>query len=335
MPFANNNQQAGKLPEAVTNSVEYVSEGISNIGSSIGERIDSATTYMKESVAGFGSPDRTTSFDQFQRSFFESNTIVAKFAFLLFVLILFMFLLNLGIKLIGYFTAPSSSPYLIRGTMNASNEVVISQDPKNKNSISILRSNNRNNGIEFTWVLWLYINDFKYDDVPTNKHIFNKGNGDYDAETGIATVNNGPGVYFDTSNDPKGQKLAIAMNTVAKEDPTETVYVYDVPLRKWFHCAIRMENKVMDVYINGVIVKRQVLQNVPKQNYQDVNICKNGGFNGNLADLKYYDRALSVFEINSIVAWGRNTFTATANGAITSDATGFPYYLSNLWYSRE
>ena len=86
--------------------------------------------------------------------------------------------------------------------------------------------------------------------------------------------------------------------------------------------------------INGVIIGRKVLQDVPKQNYQDVNVCKNGGFNGNVADLQYFSRALSIFEINNIVSWGRNTRPATINGNTGGDATGYPYYLSNLWYNQ-
>ena len=92
-----------------------------------------------------------------------------------------------------------------------------------------------------------------------------------------------------------------------------------------------IENTDLDVYINGTIVARAQMQDVPKQNYENVNICKNGGFNGNIADLQYFDKAISIFQINNIVAWGRNTNAANENAS--GDATGFPYYLSNLWYS--
>ena len=105
-------------------------------------------------------------------------------------------------------------------------------------------------------------------------------------------------------------------------------------MQKWFNCCIRLKNKIIDVYINGTVTQRLVLDEVPKQNYYDVNVCSNGGFNGNLADLHYFNRALSVFEINNIVVWGRNKNAANATGGGgASDATGFPYYLSNLWYS--
>jgi Concanavalin A-like lectin/glucanases superfamily len=313
-----------QMPQAITENVSAAGQTISNAFSSAGEGISSAVSSVKDSLNEFSSKSAVDASSEF----LQSNTILAKFAFLILVLIAFLFLVNLGIMLIGYFTQPSNNPYLVKGTMNAANELVISQDPKNKTSISILRSNNQNTGIEFTWCIWIYVNDVDPKHKPQYQNIFNKGDGYYNQD-GIASVNNGPGLYLDNV----GSQLRIVMNTVAISDAIETFDISGIPLRKWFHCAIRLENKIMDVYINGVVSARIIMQDVPKQNYSDVNVCKNGGFNGNIADLQYYSRALSVFEINNIVVWGRNTSAATSTAS--SDATGFPYYLSNLWYSSK
>jgi len=319
----NANASSGfKLPESITSNVAAAGQGISNAFSSVGQGISDATTSVKDSLSEFSSKSSVDASSEF----LQSNSILAKFAFLILVLIAFLFLVNLGIMLIGYFTQPSNNPYLVKGTMNAANELIISQDPKNKSAVSILRSDNQKTGIEFTWCLWIYVNDVDPKHVPQYQNIFNKGDGYYNAN-GIASVNNGPGLYLDN----KGSQLHVVMNTVDVSDASESLDVPGIPLRKWFHCAIRMENKIMDVYINGVVTARLIMQDVPKQNYNDVNVCKNGGYNGSLADLQYYNRALSVFEINNIVVWGRNTSASSSSAA--SDATGFPYYLSNMWYS--
>ncbi len=309
-----------KISPVVAEAVNNTSDGVSSMASNVSDNVNSASNYVKDSISSFSDSDLVGS----SSSFLESNTLIAKFAFLILVLIIFMILLNLGVKLLGYFLKPSGDPKLINGTMNASNEVIIYQDPKNPDSISILRSNNQNKGIEFTWSLWIYINDTTKS--PKYSHIFNKGNANY-SDNGIATVNNGPGLYLenDTNN------LSIVMNTVAVSNQEEILTVKDIPLRKWFNCIIRIENTALDVYINGGIVARTVLQDVPKQNYQNVNVCKNGGFNGNIADLQYFDKSLSIFQINNIVSWGRNTNAASESSS--NDATGFPHYLSNLWYS--
>jgi len=309
-----------EITQAVGNAVETGSQNAANIASNVSDSVNNASDYVKESISSFGDSNLVGS----STSFLESNTLIAKFSFLIFVLIIFMILLSLGVKIIGYFMKPNNEPKLINGTMNGSNEVTIYQDPKNGDSIPILRSNNQNKGIEFTWSVWIYINDINKN--TKYSHIFNKGNATFD-DSGMATVNNGPGLYLDNETN----NLVIAMNTVSLSNKQELLNVKNIPLRKWVNCVIRIENTALDVYINGGIVARTVLQDVPKQNYQNVNICKNSGFNGNLADLQYFDKSLSIFQINNIVSRGRNT--SAANEGNSNDATGFPHYLSNLWYS--
>ena len=320
MPQAEPVSNESKISDRVSSTVNNASEGISSLGTNISENVNNASEYVKDSMSSFEDSDLVGSSGEF----LKSNSLIAKFSFLILVLIGFMILLNLGIRIIAFFMKPNTSPKLINGTMNGANEVVISQDPKNSQAIPVLRSNNQNKGIEFTWSLWIYINDVAK--TPRYSNVFNKGNASYN-ENGIASVNNGPGLYIDNENND----LVIVMNTVDVNDYEEIIVIKDVPLRKWFHCIIRIENTALDVYINGAIVSRAVLQDVPKQNYENVNICKNGGFNGNLSDLQYFDKAISIFQINNIVAWGRNTSSANENAS--GDATGFPYYLSNLWYS--
>lgn len=308
------------ISNSLSNVASTTGATLSSAATNVSQGVDSVSSYVKDSISSFQDSDLVGS----SGSFLESNTLIAKFAFLICVFILFMIVLNLGVKILGYFMKTKGDPKLINGTMNAANEVVIYQDPKNSESIPILRSNNQNKGIEFTWSLWMYINDLTK--TPKYSHVFNKGNAMYNND-GLATVNNGPGLYIDNEKN----ELVVVMNTVSNSNKQEILTVKDIPLRKWFHCAIRIENTALDVYINGSIVARNVLQDVPKQNYQNVNISKNGGYNGNLADLQYFDKALSVFQINNIVSWGRNRYNA--NESSSNDATGFPYYLSNLWYS--
>jgi hypothetical protein len=285
--------------------------------------VGNATEAVKDSLNQFSSSTEVEGSGEF----LQSNSILAKFAFLLLMLIAFFLLMNLGIMLMGYFIKPPTSPYLVSGTADASTSNRISQDPKNDQAVTLLRSNNQKTGIEFTYSIWVYVNDVDPQHKPQYQNIFNKGNAAYDA-SGIATVNNGPGLYLDNVKN----QLVVVMNTVSNTNPSQMVEVPNIPLRKWFHVSLRLENKYLDVYINGTVTTRMVLADVPKQNYFDVQVCQNGGFNGSYADLRYFDRALSVFEINNITVWGRNT-NAASGGGTSKDGTGFPYYLSNLWYS--
>ena len=109
----------------------------------------------------------------------------------------------------------------------------------------------------------------------------------------------------------------------------EYVEIKDIPLNKWVNVMIRVQNRFLDVYVNGVLTKHKDLLYVPKQNFGDVFVCQRGGFSGKLSNLRYYSRALNVFEINGVVAWGPDTSTSNASSVVDSkDAT----YISYLWY---
>jgi hypothetical protein len=123
------------------------------------------------------------------------------------------------------------------------------------------------------------------------------------------------------------------MNTVSNSEANEVIEIDNIPIKKWVNVIIRLKNTILDVYINGTISGRLVLQNVPKQNYNNVYACQNGGFTGKLADLRYFARALSIFEINSVVSSGPNTTTSKLD--ISTVSKGTYSYLSNLWYASK
>lgn len=260
--------------------------------------------------------------------FMESNTIVTKFVFLILVLIGFLVLVNLGINLLMYFLLDSPDPYVVKGLINGNSQKTVYQDPNNSNSITIYRSNNQDKGMEFTWSVWLKRTD--NNSISEVDHIFNKGS-TLTTETNDVLIN-GPGVYFmnDMGANNNQNKILIKMDTVVGKTSgivTEEVIVNDLPFKKWFHLAIRLENKIMDVYVNGEIVKRVSFEHVPKQNYGNVNVCHNKGFSGNLSDLRYFSKALNVFEITNIVNKGPNLSSGDSDNS-TYD------YLANIWYTQ-
>jgi hypothetical protein len=158
------------------------------------------------------------------------------------------------------------------------------------------------------------------------QHIFNKGDNNFDKTTSISTINNSPGVYLG----PQNNSLRIIMDTVNATDTNNIIDIENIPIRKWVHVAIRIKNTILDVYINGVVSKRLVLINVPKQNFNDIYLCQNGGFSGKLSNLRYYSRALNVFEINGVVLYGPNLNISETSSLQSKDYN----YLSRQWYSQ-
>lgn len=251
--------------------------------------------------------------------FLDSNSIVMRFAFLILVLVVFLLLLRLGAMTLGYIMSPSKTPHLIDGMADGKHMSVIHMDPKLKGSKPILRSVNEDQGIEFTWSVWIFIEDLEYK-KGVFKHIFHKGNDNINA-FGLNAPNNAPGLYLDA----KENKLVVLMNTFNEIE--EYIEVDDVPLNKWLNVIIRCEGRNLDVYINGKIVKRHVLSGVPKQNYGDVYMSMNGGFSGFTSNLWYYDYALGLREINSITNKGPSLKMRD-----TQMSDPQRKYLSDRWY---
>ena len=255
------------------------------------------------------------------KEFLESNSLVAKFAFILLVLIGFMFLLRIGVSILTYYYTPKKSPHLIDGMVDASQMIIFKQDPSGNIPKTIYRSVNADDGIEFTWSTWIFI-----DNLQTNsgiyKHIFSKGNSNL-SENGMIQPNNAPGVYIS----PNTNSLVVVMNTFNVIN--EEIVVPDIPINKWVNIIIRCQNTTLDVYINGTITRSINLVGVPKQNYGDVHVAMNGGFDGYISNLWYYNYALGTAEIQNIVNRGPNT-KLIAGSNITDNK--MYNYLSLRWF---
>lgn len=260
------------------------------------------------------------------KEFMESNSLVAKVAFLLLVIFVFIILLKTLTGIVSWLITPSGSPHLVDGMIDATQtSKTISVDPNDKNSKPINRSVNQDDGIEFTWSVWLYLNDVDYK-PGQYKHVFHKGNDDFKMHgkiKGINFPNNAPGLYFA----PNTNDMYVVMNTFG--NIIEKVKVENVPLNKWYNVIIRLENRDLDIYINGTIVNKHILRSVPKQNYDDVYVAMNGGFNGYISDLWYFNYALGTSKIQSLVERQPNMNLQT-----DSMMDGVPKYFSLRWYFR-
>lgn len=258
-------------------------------------------------------------------SFISTNSLISKFAFFILVLILFMLALRLGASFLSWFITPSNNPKLIPCMINAKQPTIIPQDPSISGSKPIMRSVNHMQGLEFTWSVWLFVDDFHYKEHEY-KHVFHKGNDNFNVSTppiGMNFPNNAPGLYIT----PDTNALLVIMNTFDKIN--DEVIVNDLPLNKWVNVMIRVSNQhQLDIYINGTLAKRHILAGIPKQNYGDVYACMNGGFSGYLSSLRYFSKALGTNEIQSLVDNGP-CIKLDDNSALNSKDTS---YLATRWY---
>ena len=289
------------------------------------------------------------------KEFFSSNSIVAKFAFLIFIIMMFILLLRLGTSLIAWFLEPKQNPIVVKGMVSGNQSLRIPQKPGLKGSIPILRSKNDATGMEFTWSTWLYIEDSTFSgevsgdctidpidpEVESSTaesegnnenyiHLFSKGNGTVESN-GLIKPNNAPGVYLS----PITNKLTIIMNTFDK--PTgmgrdEFIDIDNIPINKWINVIIRVsKQRQLDVYINGSLIKRHTYKGVPRQNYGDILVSQTRGWDGYLSELRYFNTGIGTAQIQSIVDDGPNMKLVSDTSKLSLVASK-PNYLSTKWY---
>ena len=284
------------------------------------------------------------------KNFFNSNSLVARIVFIILVIIVFTLLINLGTTILAYFLNPQPNIILINGMIRGRKQKIFPADPSVKGSAPIIRSKDEFGGIAFTWSTWIFING---DGITINgdryKHIFNKGT-HTQGVNGIMQPNNGPGLYITPNNHPKVAQvsLLVRMNIFTNEQighsltkrnsegasvPNifDDINVPDIPINKWVSVIIRCENNnIIDIYINGRLVRRHQLSGVARQNYGNVNVGLNGGFDGWISELRYFNYAIGTAEIDAIVDAGPNLKNED------DEMTGSkPHYLANRWFYDE
>ena len=280
--------------------------------------------YQPRAVGPFAAYGSTNYVDG-PKEFLKSNSVIARISFLLLVIFLFIVALRLGIMLLAWIFSPTRSPVLINGMIDAKEMNIISQDPNVKSNIPILRSTNEKGGIEFTWSVWIYINDLTYKDGQY-RHVFHKGNDNINITNqpvGMAFPNNAPGLYIG----PNNNTIVVVMNTF--ENITEEITIDNIPIKKWVNVMIRCDGNILDIIINGTLTRRHILKSVPKQNFGDVYLSMNGGFDGYTSNLRYFDRAIGTSKIQDVLKEGPNL---KLKGDALSAASGKKQYLALRWY---
>jgi hypothetical protein len=209
-----------------------------------------------------------------------------------------------------YQDAVYAAPMLLDGMKNGKHALVISQDPANPSYIPMPNSDNRP-GLELTYDFWMLIDSYEYKKGEW-KHVFHKGNSS-------SYPNRAPGVWLH----PDTNAMRVYMNT--QDNILEYIDVDNLPLRKWIHVSLILHDMDLDVFINGYLKKRQKLTSIPKLNNGDFWVNMFGGFDGYLARIRYYARAISVDEIAANVRAGPGNSSCIDTGQV-------PPYLDDDWW---
>ena len=243
---------------------------------------------------------------------FTKNALVIQIVKIIVVSIVVLIVMFATSKLFKkYLNSQNNSPWILKASKNAKNSLVVTQDPKNENSITLYRSDNQEGGAVFSYSFWFVIENMQYK-FGEWKHMFHKGNK-------TANPNRAPGVWIH----PEKNSLRVYMNTFTKY--LEYLDIDNIPVKRWVCCVIVLNGKYLDVYINGHLKKRKLLDGVAKQNFGDLWINMYGGFDGYMSNMRYYRKALSYKEIEDIARNGPSTEAC-------SDSGEYPPYLDDNWW---
>jgi hypothetical protein len=290
--------------------------------------------------------------------FAESNTAITKFVFIIVLLLLTVVFFQLGSWLIQYFMGVSKSPILIDGLVSANKLRKISVNPNETESVPIYRSINEDQGIEFTWNVWYFVESLN-PSKPTYSRIFSKGSENGNLNLSIPTdclddtcrhvFNSSPGLFITQNKqqdsvfpnsispikDQNNVNLILMLNTFQASDKNkqfaESITVENMPIQKWVCVTIRVQQTTVDIYINGTMTQRKHLNNLPRQNYYDVLVGDlMSGFLGSISSLRYFNHALAYDEIQSLYGKGPNLKSLEADGLMPNGVD----YMSMNWYYK-
>lgn len=221
--------------------------------------------------------------------------------------------------------ASLSTPFIIRGLRTASTPLTLVQNAKS--SKLIMRSKNEKNGIEFTYATWMKIDAWETQ-TDAWKHVFHKGV-NFELPSHAAAEPHdfceiqAPGLWIH----PKQNTLRFYMNTF--NSAHKFVDIPNIPIQKWFHVAIIVSHRSFDVYINGFLKEHVDLKDVPRQNYNDLHVTRNGGFQGHLSQFQYFNYALRPVELNILTQKGPSLKTYTET---SQNMKNYIPYLSTQWW---
>ncbi len=226
------------------------------------------------------------------------------------------------------------APVIFDGLVDASYSREIRQDPNDKKSKTLLRSQNEN-GIEYCYSVWLYI-DTKTWDVNSSKkwrHVFHKGPNITeflnDVEPDELSEIQCPGLWLH----PNTNSLRLYVNTYSETN--EYVEISNLPIKKWVHLVYSQSNFTSKIYINGRLKTVKELLTLPRQNYYNLYLTQNDGFAGYLSTMQYFNYELSYTKIIDITKKGPNLKEAKDDSSLSAEninlSSNLPY-LSNKWW---
>ena len=314
-----NNNKKNKNKNAPTETRNNIGNTMTNIKNQIlGTNTNNTKNKSKKNNSGNGKDNDDTSNKRNKNNYKnkddeDDSSMGSKIGKVVIMIVVLVILFYLSKYLLSkYASSGIDSPYLLTGSKNAKYALVVSQDPASINYTPIKQSEDKD-GIQFTYGFWILIEGFDYKKGEW-KHIFHKGNAS-------SYPNRAPGVWLH----PNRNDIRVYMNTL--DNIMEYVDVENLPNRKWIYMNIVLNNKNLDLYVNGYLKIRKELSSLPKQNNDDFWVNMFGGFEGYVSNIRYYSYAIDFNEMNKNIKSGPSIDNCIDTGEVP------PYLDDNWWFN--
>tara|TARA_B100000795_G_scaffold265478_1_gene247359 strand:- start:57 stop:716 length:660 start_codon:yes stop_codon:yes gene_type:complete len=163
---------------------------------------------------------------------------------------------------------------------------------------NILRLSKPNSGLSFTYSFWIYIKEWDMTGDEPRYILKMKG------------PNSQFGVILGSISKKRISKyndLSVFIST--HYNPEEKISVEDVPLQKWLHIAVILENRNLDVFVNGKLYTTKILKGIPILENSNLQVCPANkvnqiGFSGYINSLRYYNKNIAYTDIIALFKKG-------------------------------
>ena len=167
----------------------------------------------------------------------------------------------------------------------------------------------RGGSSDYTYSIWLYINNWNYR-VGEKKSIFARGRGNnWSPSVSLgANLNN---VEVSLGTWPSQGAANSSGETDDSGGQVHTCTLDNVPLQAWANVIMTLNNRSLDLYLDGKLVRTCVLPGVPVQSSgEPLVVCGKspnssaGGFEGYISNFQYFARAINPREAYAIYREG-------------------------------
>tara|TARA_B110000967_G_C18889071_1_gene566059 strand:+ start:2488 stop:3228 length:741 start_codon:yes stop_codon:yes gene_type:complete len=158
---------------------------------------------------------------------------------------------------------------------------------------------------DFTYSTWIYVNNWNTKHGKDKIILQRKSNdGNFSPQIKLDPYKNDLTIntsYSGGAGGPNG----------TSQSSNQTCKINNIPLQKWIHILITINNRALDTYIDGKLVKTCIIEGPPTvSGTANIDICPannnvdEAGFDGFIAKVRYYSRALNPREVYELYKEG-------------------------------